>query len=129
MFLRDFQERKRLDRTFFSYPVLGILTFLAFAALFGAANAWYKKHVLDNEIAALEEKIADTESIKKLYEIKLENLDTAEGRDREARERFNLKKPGEGVVLFVDDFPSLRRRSGVAGFFIGAKDFIINWFR
>lgn len=103
MALSDFQESKEIERIIFSWPVIFVCVLLLLAALWGVFKALEKGLALRQEVANLEKKIAEAESAKNTFQAKLENLRTEAGLDREARGRFNLKKPGEGVVIFVEN--------------------------
>lgn len=101
--MKNFQERKKLEQTIFSFPVMGIILFFVVLAILGTINVLRTKSSLDREITRLKDEIAKTDKSRQDYETQMSSLQTTEGIDREARSRFNLKKPGEEVVLFVDD--------------------------
>ena len=101
MALRDFQEEKDIERSIFSWPVILIVGTLTFVALAGAWKMFNIELALKREIKDLEKKIAEAEASRKSYEERLAELGTSEGADRDARGRFNLKKPGEAVVIFL----------------------------
>lgn len=114
MNIRDFQERRMVERMIFSTPVLIVVVLLAILALIGVWNMWRTKHALDIELAHTREELAHTKMVKESYEQKFQELATPEGVDFEARARFNLKKPGEEVVLFVDAPPATISRGRIA---------------
>jgi len=102
MAFNDFQENKKIERAVFSWPVIFIAGLLVIAALWGIFRALEKELALRGEIKTLEKKIAEADSAKAVWEAKLEDLRTEAGLDREARGKFNLKKPGEEVVIFIN---------------------------
>ncbi len=101
--MKNFQERQKFEQTLFSFPIMSIVFFFMALALFGSINVWRTKNSLDREIERLKKEIIKTDTIRKEYESQMSEIQTSDGIDREARSRFNLKKPGEEVVLFVDD--------------------------
>lgn len=103
MVLKDFQENKEIGRAVFSWPAILVAALLVSAALWGIFRALEKGFVLRQEIKNLDGKIAEADSLKTTFQAKLEGLRTEAGLDREARGRFNLKKPGEEVAIFLDD--------------------------
>ena len=103
MGLRDLQERKRLERTIFSWPALIGLCVAIVLVFWNIINAWQTQRMLDRDIARLDEEIAKANDMREQYEAQFQEMQTSDGIDREARARFNLKKPGEAVVLFVDE--------------------------
>ena len=101
--MKNFQERNKLQRTLFSFPaMIGGLFFIVLAT-WGMINVLRTTYALNKEITRLKSEIAGAEATRKDYETQMSEIQTPEGIDREARSRFNLKKPGEEVVLFVDD--------------------------
>ncbi|KKS95841.1 hypothetical protein A3B05_02610 [Candidatus Giovannonibacteria bacterium RIFCSPLOWO2_01_FULL_43_160] len=114
MAFNDFQENKEVQRAVFSWPVIFIAGLLVISALWGIFRALEKELALRGEIKTLEKKIAEADSAKATWEAKAEDLRTEAGLDREARGKFNLKKPGEEVVIFLDD-ASQARPPGLTG--------------
>lgn len=103
MALQDFQEGKKTDKLIFSWPVIMSAGFLCAVALFGISKVLITELALKKEIKELESKISEADVSRKIFEEKLAALRTKEGIDREARGKFNLKKPGEEIVVFVGD--------------------------
>lgn len=128
--MKDFQERNNVNRALFSFPVMvGVLFFAVFAA-WGTMNVLRTQSSLDTEIIRLKAEIAKAEAARKEYDLQTSAAQTSEGADREARERFNLKKPGEDVVLFVDDNKktSAPPESNVAGTYHAIQKWFENIF-
>ena len=132
MSVRDFQERKKIERILFSLPVLALLVLFVVLAALGVVRVGYRKYLFDQEVAALREEIAAVEAQRIEHENRLRELATPEGLDREARGKFNLKKEGEEVVLFLESpqsAPSPDQKSGVAGAWRSFRGWIDGWFR
>lgn len=106
MGLSDFQEDRDIERSIFSWPVILIVGTLVFVALAGAWRTFDIDLALRREIKDLEKKIAEAEASRQNYEKRLAELGTPEGIDRDARGRFNLKRPGEEVVIFLGEATS-----------------------
>ncbi len=70
--------------------------------------------------------IAGAEATRDRYTAKAAEVNTPSGLDREARDRFNLKKPGEEVVIFLDD-PAKNSASAQGGL-SGVWNAIKGWF-
>lgn len=86
----------------FSWPVLFLAVSLTAVALWGVFRNIFRYTEIKKEVAAAEEKLSEYEESKKRFEERLKALDTPEGLEKEARARFNLKKPGEEVAIFLD---------------------------
>lgn len=82
---------------------------------------------MKREIAISEEKLSEYEASRKRFEDKLSALNTDEGLEKEARARFNLKKPGENVVIFLDsDLP--KKPSGFRAQIASVLESVKNYF-
>ena len=66
-------------------------------------SLWSRDRAIKAEIQELQIKIADAKKAKEDGLKKIEELGVAEGVDAEARGRFNLKKEGEELVVFMDN--------------------------
>ncbi len=102
MALSDFQERKESDKILFSYPSILLVSTLAILIIFGTAKIFRSYLALRKEIRAIRAEISALEQDKIKYESRLSQFKTEAGLEKEARSRFNLKKPGEEVVIFTD---------------------------
>ena len=61
MSVRDFQERKKIERILFSLPILALCTALVVLAAWGVVRIGYRKYIIDREVAALRDEIAALE--------------------------------------------------------------------
>jgi len=69
----------------------------------GAVNLWSKDRAIKAEIAELQAKISEAKKAKEIGVKKIMELGMAEGIEAEARGRFNLKKEGEELVIFMNN--------------------------
>ena len=102
MALNDFQEHKESDKILFSYPSILLVSALAILIIFGTAKILRSYLALRKEIRAIQAEISALEKDKVEYESRLSQFKTEAGLEKEARSRFNLKKPGEEVVIFTE---------------------------
>jgi len=102
MALREFQERKALWKILASWPAILLLgTLLIFAGI-GFFKIFSRYLKIKHDVVALEERIVAQGASRQDFEARALNLATPEGLEKEARARFNLKKPGEEVIVFLD---------------------------
>jgi cell division protein FtsB len=101
--MREFQHKKRLRRILYSKAAIIVLTFF----LLVLANAtWgvYKKQEASaaNTVQAKNslKKLKDRESV---LTAELSRLDTEEGVEEEIRAKYGVSKPGEELLVIVDD--------------------------
>lgn len=131
MVMYDFQERKLANRILYSWPVLFLAGALVAVSLFGVFRNIEKYVKMKREVALAEEKLSEYEASRKRFEERLSALNTEEGLEKEARARFNLKKPGEKVIIFLDsDLPkkSSSLRSQIASAWESVKKYIYEIF-
>ncbi|MDO8522679.1 MAG: septum formation initiator family protein [bacterium] len=103
MYTRDFQERKKFEHFFYSWgSILASVLFLAIV-FSGVVGLRHKERALKAEIATLDAKTVEIKTAREKNTRKLQALDTQEGIEEEARGKFNLKKEGEEMVVFLDE--------------------------
>lgn len=103
MALREFQEKKTARKLIFSWPVLITITALSLWMIYGTVSAIVMLRELSQKNREIEKKITEIQKSKKALEEKANLLRTEYGVDLEARKSFNLKKPGEEIILFVEE--------------------------
>ena len=102
-FMRDFQESNKVRRFLASRFVLALLFLVVmgmgvatFRALEKGWQAEEQRKVMEANMQQLQHKKAElAEEVK--------NYSTGEGVEREAREKLNLHKPGEKVVVILNN--------------------------
>lgn len=118
MYTRDFQERKRFEHFFYSWwTILATAGFMVII-LFGIVGLWQKERSLKAEIAGLDVKTLEIIVAREKNVQKLQALDTQEGIEEAARGKFNLKKEGEEMVVFLDGKTAAEEKRG---FWSGAE--------
>ena len=103
MLIRKFQEKKTARRIIFSFPVLLGITIFSLWMAYGTVSAIVTLRELSQKNEEIERKITDIKKSKKNLEEKTSLMETDYGIDLEARKNFNLKKPGEDVILFIEE--------------------------
>jgi len=73
------------------FVVLGIFLFILI--VFGLISEYIKEKELDNSINSLEDELVQLKLNKKNF------LDSISNYEQEARDKFNLKRPGEDVYI------------------------------
>ncbi|MBI2021228.1 septum formation initiator family protein [Candidatus Giovannonibacteria bacterium] len=103
MAFREIQEKKKIEHIIYSWPIILAIFAILGTLFWGTMKQWKAKIFLEKNIAGLEQKLQETKKESFLLKNTLESLNTPEGLDREAREKFNLKKEGEEVAVFIED--------------------------
>lgn len=101
--MREFQEKKRFRRYLYSKGAVAML--LVLVIFFGRAS-WgvYKKEQESAANAAQAQvSLKRLEDRQKILTHELNRLKTDEGIEEEIRSKFGVSKPGEQVIIIVDD--------------------------
>lgn len=84
---------------FFSVVVLGFALFIAWEGY----ERYREKEILSEKVKKLQEEANTLQQETKKLQDKISYLRTPEYIEREAKEKLNLKKPGENVALIQSD--------------------------
>jgi len=68
-----------------------------------ASSAYLRSRTFRNQVANLKGESQQYETDIQELESRIAHLKTAEGVELEARDRLNMKKPGENVVVIIDE--------------------------
>ncbi|GEM_PF-1790627 len=96
-------------KRFFRIGVLGAVFSLF---VWGGYNKAYQAFVSYREKGARDEKIQILEERSNALGEELQKFDNTAAIEREAKERFNLKRPGEKVVVILSDEPQIETKAG-----------------
>lgn len=91
-------KSRKAKGVFFNFAIVFLLIILILF-VFGIAREYLKQKELDTEVASLQAEIEKLNLDKKSF---LNSIDAYQGEfflEQEARTKFNLKKPGEKVVI------------------------------
>lgn len=103
MGISSFQEKKKIRKIFFSTPIIVIFLILICWMLFrawGVASVWVE---ISKKNEKLIQKIEEIKNTRISLEDRIKSLESEYGIDLEARARFNLRKPGEEVAIFLEE--------------------------
>ena len=101
--MREFQRKKKIQHYLYSWWALAIL--VALVALSGKAawNVYVKERDSHANLNRASEQFAALEARQGALSGKIDRLKTSEGVDAEIREQFQVAKPGERMVVVVED--------------------------
>lgn len=102
----DFYEKRKIQHILFSIPTIFVITVLAIWTSF----AVYDRYVVSKEIEAkLEERYKELKRLEErahILEGKVAYLADDRGLEEELRNRFDIAKEGEQVVILLDSEPT-----------------------
>ena len=108
----DFQQKKKIRKIIYSRITI-IILFVVIIFLAKAVYDIYVKERMSSEGVSMIEK--DYNSLKErqdMLKYEISKLKTKEGIEEEIREKYNVAKPGETVVVIVDSTSSTSTSSG-----------------
>jgi cell division protein FtsB len=117
--MKEFQTKRRWRRMLFSWPVAITLILAVVWLLSLIAREYLAVKIVKKEEARLEEKLTLLEEKNKTMEGLLKNINSASGLEKIIRERFNVKKPGEEVLVVLNkEEKKADGESAKQGFFV-----------
>ena len=101
--MRNLQERKRIRQILYS-PVLSFALLIILAMVLNGVYGVYKKDQIasSNRIDA-DKKLASLKDRRDRLGGEIAKLNTDRGIEEELRNKFQITKKGEGVLILVDD--------------------------
>ena len=100
--MKEFQHINGEKNKVYSKWVILVLLILVIVALRGLVGLYAKKSTSGEEMKLVEAKRAELQERYNNLSIKVNELNTNEGLEREIRAKFDVVKPGENVIMVVD---------------------------
>jgi cell division protein FtsB len=100
--MKEFQQKKKIEKIKHSKVVMIVLVFFIFILCTSIIDLFQKKRQvlkLQKESRFELQKIQEKSAV---IENEFSLLDTAQGKERLIREKYNVKTEGEGVVIVTD---------------------------
>lgn len=119
--MREFQDKKKRRRMFYSLPVVALLFVVVLLLAKGVVNIYikYRESVSLKQRAVSE--LALLQVRKDTLSHEIDRLSTEAGVESAIRNKFNVVKPGEKVLLLVDPEEE-KIPSSTPGFFEGVVE-------
>jgi cell division protein FtsB len=99
----DLYEKRRLRRYLYSKPVIAVLLVLIGLLSTAVWNMYTKQRETAEKRAQLAQSLAELEQREASLESEIERLRTQRGVEKEIRERFNVAREGERVMVIVNE--------------------------
>jgi cell division protein FtsB len=100
--MRELQQKQRMKRRLYSTPALVLLAFVTFLFVRGTYVVLEKKTESAHSVELLNEKAIALRQKQVELADNIESLKTSEGIEKEVKEKYNVAKEGERVVILVD---------------------------
>jgi cell division protein FtsB len=125
--MRNFQEKRTLRHIMRSRPFLILLSIILLVFAWKVFGFWGKMQETASNRQIIEDKIIALQQQKEKLSQDIAKLKTEKGVEENIRDKFGLTKEGEGMIVIVNEKPSLEASTGneSGGFF----SFLKNLFR
>lgn len=124
--MKQFQQKQKVKARIYSKPMLIGLIVVCLFLLKAVFNIYikYKESNTEKQIAL--EKLEDLKEREEGLKKEILDLQSPEGQEEEIRKKFNVAKPGERVIVVVEDEegPQVEEKKG---FFEKVGDFVLFW--
>lgn len=101
--MEDFKAKQRLRKKLYSRGSFIILLCITTLLVRGAWGAWQKQRESGNNLSRVEEELYGARSRERELSQTIERIKTPDGVENEIRQKFSVVKPGEEIVLIVDE--------------------------
>jgi len=96
------REESPWRKILFSWPTFLVLLVIAVLLSRSVYSLYTRERATAQLLSDRRAELADVEARAAIIESKLKNLDTPRGVEEEVRSRFEVAKPGERVIVIVD---------------------------
>lgn len=124
--MRIFQEDRKFKKRLFSTPVLGLLGALTVIVFISGIKVSHRAYVAYRGRAEAEAMREAAKREQDELDARIKRLESPLGIEKEAKERFNVKSPGEEVLVIVD--PKQNTSSTEDGSAAGLWEFLKSFF-
>ncbi len=110
-----FDEKRRLKRFLYSWPALLFLVGMVGWLASGVWGIYAKERLTRATLESRQEELAEVEGRERELATSINELKTPRGVEKELREKFEVARPGEGVLVIVEG-PPHERDEGASSF-------------
>lgn len=101
--MKKFEARKQIKSRLYSRYTIVALLLLVILLAKGVLNIYFRETESSKMRKEATLKLADVLGRKENLSIQIDKLNSNEGMEEEIRTKFNVTKPGENVVIIVDN--------------------------
>lgn len=117
--MKEFRKKRHLKNIFFSWPVVLILAAFLFFLARSNISAFKSFQAVNLHLNETRDNNKEVVRKKTKLENKTEYLSGPYGLEKELRDRFDLKKPDEKLVIIIDNKKSSLNSGSITGGFFG----------
>ena len=101
--MREFQQRKMFRSLMYSKLAIFLLLVVFLFFIFSIIGVYGKNRKATGKNNEVESELNELRKKKDYFESEIDRLNTNAGAEEELRDKFQIAKPGERVLIIVDD--------------------------
>ncbi len=98
----EFNDRQKIRKICYSKVTIAILMLFVAMIIPGVYGIYTKVSESSNDRKSAERELADLQAREKMLSEKLERGNSERGQEEQIREKFNVAKEGESVIILVE---------------------------
>jgi cell division protein FtsB len=102
----DFQQKKNIRKVMYSRITIFIFFIIVIFLVREVYDIYKKERMSAKSVASVEENYNDLKNRQNMLKSEIERLNTDKGIEEEIRSKFSVAKPGETVVVVIDNSSS-----------------------
>lgn len=99
----DFHEKRKIRSILYSWPIIAVLVFCTGILSISVYHRYTVAHDMSIKLIAREHELEELKQQAKLLETKVEYLQNDRGIEEELRNRFDVVREGEKVIILTGD--------------------------
>lgn len=103
--MKKLQSKRFISRLAHSPLTYAILIIFAALFVYSAFGAYHKSRLAKKRVVASQEELASLSVQKEKLSLELDNANTTFGQEKAIREKFNVVREGEKVIMVVKEAP------------------------
>jgi cell division protein FtsB len=123
----EFQEKRKIKNLLYSKVTLTVLIILVVLLLNAVWNVYKKQDLAKDNLIKTAVVFEGLQAREKMLSSEIERLKTKNGVEEEIREKYGLVKPGEEVIVVVDNNDDVNLNHTLPH--VNVWRSIINWFK
>jgi len=112
--MREFSQKRKIRRMFFSKSVLLILIIICAFSIRAVFNMYEKNSLAEQALSVKMQEIESLRSKETTLNSKIDSLDTVRGLEEEVRGKFSVAKKGERAFIIMNSSSSTSENTSSA---------------
>jgi cell division protein FtsB len=107
----DFQQKKQFKKVIYSKVSFAVIFFLVIFLARSTYDIYIKYRVSADNVATVKKDYDSLKARKEMLDSEIDRLKTDTGIEEEIRSKFDVAKPGETVVVVINDSSSTLKKT------------------